>query len=564
MTLALTERKHGGKKLISAQELNAPEVILRSGRIRTMLARDDIAESVAIRDGRILAVGSDEEVATLAGSRTTVVDLQGKTVVPGFIDSHVHLENAARYDRSLDTVTSRSDLLKRMQAGAADRTGKWMVYYGRINDPGKWPTRADLDALGGKRPVVISLGGAAHALNAAAFSLMSPDAVTKLGVTVERDLETDEPSGIIRTLGADGLSAVLPDAGIDDRATIQWAILRGLSELASTGITTVGHIIKSLTPIEIYQELRSIRELPLRVGLLLRGYESDISLKSILELGLRQGFGDDRVKLQAVKVSLDGYFPEGGAMFTEPYADEPDCCGHLRISPEEATEYIVAANRAGYRCAVHANGDYAINLALQAYETALNDTPRDDHRHRIEHMGNLYTTDDHIARLRSTGVVAVPNPSFFHCRAQLMEQRLGLERSRRPVAVGSLLRGGATVAVASDYSGLYPADPLIGMSGLVTRRTLAGDIFAPDEAIDPWTALRLYTTRAAWLNFDEDKKGTIESGKLADFAVLADDPVTVAPDKIIDCKVQATFVGGDPVFAIGDWKDELHQIRVSA
>jgi hypothetical protein len=550
----------GDQVLANSKELFAADVILRGGRIRTMLAEDDVVESIAIKGERILAVGSNQEISDLAGKRTIVVDLGGKTVVPGFIDSHVHLENANRYDRSLDTSTSRADLLERLKAGMPSRNGSWVVFYGRINEPEIWPTKEDLDAMSESRPMVVSLGGSIHILNSEALRRLAPDAESRYGLTIELRTEDSQPNGIIRTVGSDGLGNVLPDAGIGDRASIHWGILKGLSELATAGVTTVGHMIRSLDPIEIYQELRLANSLPMRVGLILRGYESDITLKSILELGLRQGFGNDWLKMQGVKVSLDGYFPDGGAMFTEPYVDEPDCCGHLRISPDEAKEYVMSAHRAGFRCAVHANGDFAVSLALDAYEAALNDTPRPDHRHRIEHVGNLYLTDEHIERLRNTGVVAVPNPPFFHSRAHLMEKRLGPERSRRPVAIGSLLRGGATVAVASDYSGLYPAAPLIGMAGLVTRKTIHGDIFGPEEAIDPWTALRLYTTQAAWLNFDEANKGTIEEGKLADLAVISDDPVTVGADKIIDCEIQATFVGGAPAYSTESWKEELSQI----
>jgi predicted amidohydrolase YtcJ len=542
---------------VSLAEMPA-DLILRDGRIRTLLSPGDISEAVALRGDRIIATGDTAQMERLAGPETRVVDLQGATVIPGFIDVHVHLENATRYDRRLDSAASRADLVERVGAMAAQRApDEWLVAAGAVYDSSFWPRRAELDGVTEGRPAVISLSGSAHVLNSRGLSAMLPDAENALGVTVERDPETGEPTGLVRTRGADGLHALLPGAPIGDKATIRGALTRGMRELSAAGITTAHHMIKSSTPVQIYQDLHAERRLPIRVGLLIRGYESDIDLNSVIQLGLRQGFGDKWLRLQGVKLSVDGYFPEGGSAFSEPYADDPGSTGRLRIAPDDVFDYIARAHRAGLRCCVHANGDRAVDIALEGYRRALREVPRTDHRHRIEHVGNLYLTEQHIRNLRELGVVAVPNPPFFHRRARFMAGRLGPARGVRPVAARSLLDGGVRVVAASDYSGLYPVDPLLGMSALVTRKTQDGMTFAPEEAIDAWTALRLYTTEAAWLSFEENRKGTIEPGKFADLAILSDDPVAVAPERIGGCSVLATLVGATAVHAEQDFRELL-------
>lgn len=518
-----------------------------------MRSRDDVAAGVAIAGGRILAVSDETTVRKHATPHTQSIDLQGATVLPGFTDVHVHLENHARYDRSLDTLTSREAILERIGDRHA-RLGpdEWLLWSCSITDRALWPTAAELDRICEGRPALLTVGGASSVLSSAALSHLRRD-LDAVGASIETDPDTGEPTGVLRTRGSGSLQYLLPGAPIAGKAQVREGVLRGMRELAAAGVTMIHHVVKERLPIEIYQDLREQRALPVRVGLLLRGYESDIPLDAIVATGFRQGFGGSWLSFQGVKISVDGYFPEGGAAFTDPYASDPGNRGRLRVPREDLFHFVDAANRAGLRIAIHANGDAAIDLALDAYEAALGAFPRGDHRHRIEHAGNLYLTADHVTRMRALDLVAVPNPTFLHRRARHMRTVLGPERAAAPLAVRSLLEGGVRTIAATDYSGLYPPDPLLGIWAMTSRESLDGSVYAPEQAIDAWNALNLYTAEPAWLSFQEHLRGTIATGKLADLVVVSEDPAVVDPHDIAaKCQVLATLVGGRASHASGD------------
>ncbi|HWD24133.1 MAG TPA: amidohydrolase [Acidimicrobiales bacterium] len=515
-------------------------------------------EAVAIRGDGIVAVGPGESILDLTGTGTRVIDLQGATVLPGFIDPHVHITDDVYFDTDLRMPSSKQELLRAVKAkAAAQPPDSWLICYAPTTDKQVWPNRREFDAVSEGHPGVVLLSPNDFLLNTRAQAEMLPDAKNRFPGKLELAEDSQGPTGMIRTSGVAGPWPVLPNAPVGSKNDLRRSILRGMGELAMSGITTVHPIVTSGFAIEVFQDLLSEGILPTRAGLLLRAHESAIDLDDIIRLGIRQGFGGDWLKLQGVKVSVDGYFAEGSAAFTEGYEDEPDNCGILRIAPEELDGFILRAHRAGLRCAVHANGDRAVGLSIDAYERALQASPRADHRHRIEHIGNLYLTDVHAARMRQLGIVAVPNPPFLHEYARFMDKRLGSVRGHRPVAIRTLLEAGVRVVTASDFAGLHPPDPLLGISALVTRSNIHGEIYAPQEGVDADTALQLCTSEAAWLGFEEAQKGSIEPGKLADFAILSDDPVTIDPDQIAKCAVLATVVGGRVVFARDEFKETI-------
>lgn len=514
-----------------------------------MRAPDEVASAVAIAGDEILAVGDEETAAEHAGAHTQHIDLRGATVTPGFTDVHVHLEDHARYDRSLDGLTSREAILARIRERHQQLApGAWLYWRSSLPEPALWPTRAELDEACGNRPVILGVSTAGNVLSSTALAFVRPDPQA-VGASV------DAESGLLNTKGSGGLQYVLPEAPLTGKEQTREGILTGLGELSRAGVTMVHHIVKGRLPLEVHQDLHDQRALPVRVGVILRGYESEIPLESIIQTGFRQGFGDKWLGFQGVKISVDGYFPLGGAYFTEPYASDPSTTGRLRVEPGELRDFVSRANRAGLRLAVHANGDGAVGLALDAFEAALAECPRTDHRHRMEHVGNIYLTPKHVERLRRLGIVAVPNPPFLHRRAHHVLPTLGPDRSQAPVAVKTLLDAGVRTVAASDYPGLYPPDPVINIWGLTSRTSAYdGKVYAPEQAISGWDALRLYTTEPAWLSFGEHLRGTVEVGKLADLAILAADPVTTMPPAIADeCRVLATIVGGRASYASGEF-----------
>jgi predicted amidohydrolase YtcJ len=483
-----------------------------------------------------------------AGATTQDVDLAGAVMFPGFIDAHVHLEYPERYDRSLDNCTSRHDLVEELGRKAASEAtnAAYRRWYASLPDRDTWPDKGELDSVSPELPVILSVGGFVYLLNSAALRsqelekalLALPEAM------VVRD-ENENPTGLVRDDALLAVDTVYPRT---TSTSARVGVERGLKILAECGVTHLHHMVKTRDVVQFYQELRSAGRLPLRVGLIIRGFAGETTLEALELLGLRQGFGDRWLQLQGVKFVLDGAFPGGGAAFREPYLDEPDSTGNLLIAPDRFRDLILRAHAAGIRCCVHTVGDRAVDVALDTFQEVLGDQAQTDHRHRLEHAGNIMLHEDQLERIKNLSMVVVVNPTYAYQRATRAHLRLGEQRSNTPLPVRSMLDGGVTVVAASDFSGAYPADPIRGIAFLVSRRSADGATLAESEAVSVWEAMSLYTSQAAWASFQEDVKGTIEVGKLADFVILDRDPFSTPPEALGDTRVLATIVGGEVVY----------------
>jgi len=247
-------------------------------------------------------------------------------------------------------------------------------------------------------------------------------------------------------------------------------------------------------------------------------------------------------------MSIDGGITGRVAAFTEPYADDPCRCGLIRIPSEELDETVDAYHRAGHRVCIHAIGDRAMDMALDAVEKALAKKPRQDHRHRIEHLGNWMITKERLARIRRLEVLPVPNVPFMHYIYESLLACMGPKRLEGSFGIKTMLDSGIRLTSGSDGPGYWPADPLRDMCTSVSRKIWSGETVGSDEAISATQALRMYTINAAYNGFDERIKGSIEPGKLADLAVLADDPLSIEPERIKDIPVDMTIVDGKVAF----------------
>jgi predicted amidohydrolase YtcJ len=282
-----------------------------------------------------------------------------------------------------------------------------------------------------------------------------------------------------------------------------------------------------------------------RVSILPRVIESMIESKSLIELGLITGFGNDWLRVGGVKMSIDGGITGRNACFYEPYEDDEHNHGIIRIQQDELNETVRKCHDAGLRCCVHAIGDRAFDMALDAYENAIAKSPRKDHRHRIEHMGNWLATQERMQRMVRSGIVAIPNIAIGYYVGDAILDCVGEKRLTKAFPFRTLLRNGVIIAGGSDSPGYWPVDALRDISACVSRRMRWGEVWVPEERLTVAEAFAMHTTTASWVGFEENVKGTLEAGKLADIAVLAEDPFAIEAEKIKDLKVEMTIVGGE-------------------
>lgn len=536
------------------------DLVLRGATVLTVNARDSVAHAVAVRGGIIVAVGADADVAGMIGPATRVLDLAGKTVVPGFIDSHTHNVHVGEFRYSFEQLNTAAelnpsidDVLEKLRHRVAETpVGTWVG--GRNFDPNgmkerRWPTRVELDAVAPEHPVMITIRGGhacvanSRALAAAGIGRDTPDPE---GGVIDRDPATGELTGVLRDVAS--IRYAPPVATLGDLkhglATINAMYLR-------LGVTSVHDAGATPRPTSYRALHEAVRENLLRVRVYLMVY-ADFALAH--DRGLRTGFGDDRLRMGAVKLFMDGSIQCFTCAFREPYLTR-DSCGHegLRYSQEAANEAVLTAHRLGYQVAIHAQGDYGITMAVNAIEHAMREDPRPDPRHRIEHA--LCPTADDLTRMKRLGII--PNFFLFHpwfWGDQHIGEFIGRERAERMVPARTAIDMGLRPCAHSDCpvctpdDPVWPSNPLWGMACAVTRRTRTGADIGADQRITAAEALRMYTINGAYAAFEEARKGSIEPGKLADLVVLAQNPLAVEPWSIKDIVVERTIIGGETVF----------------
>ncbi|HEX9464325.1 MAG TPA: amidohydrolase [Alphaproteobacteria bacterium] len=538
----------------------APDLILANGRVLTADARDSQAQAVAVKFGRILAVGASRDMLELRGSKTEIIDLKGRTVIPGLTDPHVHLaDDGASSLLKIDVrdfytnVRSIPHILEVVRAQAREvPPGTWIVGTGSpmqdFRMPEKrFPTRQELDAAAPNHPVSIGFGAHVTVANSQALALAKVTKETEApgGGAIELDPATGELTGKLVERAQYLVRNVIPPYTYDQ---MKDGIVHATQQALRRGVTTIHDIVTNNETVRGYQELVLEGRLPIRTSLLIRIIEAKIVPESLLNLGLKTGFGSDWLKIGGVKMSIDGGITGRVAAFTEPYADDPCRCGLIRIPSEELDGTVDAYHKAGHRVCIHAIGDKAMDMALDAIEKALAAKPRADHRHRVEHLGNWMITKERLARIRRLEVLPVPNIPFMHYIWESLLECMGEQRLAGSFGVKTMLASGIKLTSGSDGPGYWPADPLRDMCTSVSRKIWSGQTIGSDEAIPAAQALRMFTINAAYNGFEERIKGSIEPGKLADLAVLAQDPLSIEPEKIKDIPVEMTIVDGKIAF----------------
>lgn len=529
------------------------DLILTNGRIHTADEARPRAQALAVRDGRIVFVGSSSEAAALQGPGTRVVDLEGQTATPGMIDSHGHLPGLGSALRNVDLVGTRSyEALIERVVEAAERTpaGTWIQ--GRGWDQNEWgdtrfPHHQALSEAVPDHPVVLTrVDGHALFVNARALEEAGIDAGTPdpSGGRIVRDETTGEAIGVLVDNAMALVRRVVPDETLDD---IRQGVLLAQRELNRVGITGIHDAGVSPAVAELYEEMARDGELTIRNHVMIRsGMEG---LRPLFQDGPRHNAdGNHFVNVAAIKVSIDGALGSRGAALLEDYSDEPGNRGLILVPPEDLEPIAREALRTGFQLNVHAIGDRGNRVVLDVFERALEENPTADHRFRIEHAQILHRHD--IPRFAELGVI--PAMQAIHQASDMpwAENRLGYTRLLGSYAWRSLLETGVVIPGGSDFP-VEPADPLLSFHAAVTRQNAdgwpAGGWF-PEQTMTREEALRHMTVWGAYAAFMEDVTGSLTQGKLADIVVWDRDLMSVPARQILDTEVVMTIVGGRIVY----------------
>ena len=537
----------------------SPDLILTNGTVLTADQNNYQAEAVAVWNGRIGAVGAKSDIEVLGDNRTQLVDLKGRCVLPGLTDPHVHFaDGGASMMHRLDcrdfysNVRSIPQIIEKISEQAQSQPpDTWVVAHGSpMQDfrmpEGRFPTRHELDVASPNNPVTINFGAHITITNSKALELAGVNKSTDAppGGEIELD-DSGELSGKLVERAQYLVRAVVPEYSYEQ---MKKGILFASERCLSRGITNIHDIVTNHESIRAYQELEQASELPIRVSLLIRVIEAAIQKESLLNLGIKTGFGNDWLRIGGVKMSIDGGITGHVAKFYEPYVDDPCHEGLIRIEQGELDETVSAYHKTGHRICIHAIGDVAMDMALRSLDNVLKEDPRVDHRHRVEHLGNWLVNDERLDLIKRNNILPVPNIPFMHYIWESLLACIGDERLEESFNIRTMLEAGLPITSGSDGPAYWPLDSLRDLGTAVSRQTWTGKTVGADQAITVEEAIRMFTINAAYNAFEEKIKGSIEPGKVADFAVLAQSPYEVEPARIKDIPVDMTIVDGRVAF----------------
>ncbi len=524
-----------------------PELILYNGNLITVDDSAPRAQAVAIAHGRFLAVGTTKELLSLATVRTKKINLNGKTVVPGFIDAHSHPGYAGRrhvreVDCDLRTIADIQTAIR--QRAAQLPPGSWVLgfkYDDTKTSDGRWLTRQDLDAAASDHPVFIEHRGTHTAyVNSLALKIAGIDEQTPdpTGGRFERDPASKQLTGRLSETAKFDFAKKIPSTLT--REDYQAGVKLIGRMMSRAGITSVHDAFGTPADLRAYQEAATAEERSLRVYCLISYQEID----HLIDAGIRTGFGDEWVRVGAMKLICDGSISERTARLSQPYVGRPDDFGILVMGEEELYSHARKAHEAGWQIGTHANGDVGIDITLKVYERLQRELPRRDPRFRIEHC--TLVNEGLIQRMRALGVIPTPFAAYVYYHGEKMRE-YGPERLNSMFALRSFLDAGIRVAPGSDYPP-GPFEPMMALQSSVTRTDSNGNVWGLSQRITIEEAIRIATLHGAYASYEEHLKGSIEPGKLADLVVLGRDPLREEPSSLVSIPVERTMVGGRWVY----------------
>ncbi|MFC1815380.1 amidohydrolase [Thermodesulfobacteriota bacterium] len=513
------------------------DLILMNANIITLGNHTKKAQLLAIKDGNILAVKSNKAIAKLKDRKSNIIDCQGKTVLPGFLDSHIHIHAFAEKFVTINLdpgnhVRSISDIQSKIRAQAKRiPTGTWIRCKG-YNEfylkEKQHPTRWDLDRAAPNHPIKLShRTGHAHVLNSLALdrvgiSNQTPDPP---GGLIDRNYQNGEPTGLLFEMRKH-LSKHIPPL---EKNELERGIKKVNHELLSMGITSV----QDASSYNYWPQWENFRYwkknglLKPRIKMML-GADS---LNNSLNIGQKQDYFnqeiENQLQINGIKIILD------------------ETTGELVPSQDELNQLVLKTHGAGLQVAIHAIEESAVESACSAIEYALRKIPKEDHRHRIEHCS--VCSPGLSKRIASLGIFIVTHPTFVYYHGDRYLNTISKMQRKHLYPIGSFLKKGVHVSAGSDCP-VAPVNPLAGIYAAVARMTAAGKVISPKEKILPIDALKLYTHNAARAGFEENKKGSITPGKLADLIILSDDPIRMPDNELLELEVEMTIINGEIVW----------------
>jgi predicted amidohydrolase YtcJ len=529
----------------------AADIALLDGKVITVNSDNSVAQAVAVKGGRILEVGDNATIKRLIGPNTRVVQLHGKTVLPGFIDAHTHIEGIADYHRMLDLhippLKDVNEMLRKIKDRAGNTPkGEWIVGAGGWGQP--MPTRQQLDSVTTDHPVLVRESAHEIIVNTKALELAHIDKNTPdpPGSKIWRDPDTGEPTGRLSEMFG-RLVGLMPKPSFEVREQSVREVLQGF---ASNGVTTI-YDFPSPDGLRMYQDLLAKGELPVRLRCQLilnvahdRDPDSTFN-EAFLRYGIHTGFGNDWLRIGGVKLFLDGESETG--LRYDPPGQKEKWVGVQKMDQETLNRVVVEAQKNGFQVWIHALGNRAQDMALDAYELAQREYPRADARNRIEHAGNQEagaTSQEQLDRMKRLGIIPVPTGAWIY-----LGRAFKGTQAEVPFIYRTLLDEGFQPPGNSDSLGSMPEsmNPFFSIWAMVTRKMRTGELLAPQQAVTPAEGVRIYTMFGAFSGFEEKTKGSLEKGKLADLIIVSDDPLTAASDKLKDIKVETTIIDGEIV-----------------
>ncbi len=532
------------------------DMVLVNGKIITVDPEDSIVEAVAIYGNKILAVGTSEEIKTLAGAGTDVVDLEGKTVMPGIIDSHTHPTGIAEEYLEVNCRAPPVNNIKDLQDLVAAKIeevgpGKWILgsaYNDSKLEERRQMTRWELDEVSPENPVILTSDtGHQCIVNSLALEIagITKDSPDPPGGEYDRD-ENGEPTGLIYEMAMGEVRKHIPPYTVDE---IRESYKNVVNQFSKWGITSTHNASSRRTGIRAYKQLldQGVKQVRMRLMVSVNDKAPGDVVDALEKAGIESGFGNEWLKVMSTKIMGDGSGAGGTAGVYTPQHRGTMGLGIMMTDEAEIERLVLKSHDAGLRVSVHSIGDRGVDVALDAIEKAQKLNPKPDMRHRIEH--NSVCTPKQLKRIKELGVIPSSSIGYMYGLGDQYAENFGEERCRwlhphRTMKEMGIIAGGNSDCPVTYYS------PFTQMYAAVTRKSSSGQVVGPEEAVDVMEAIRVYTINGAYIGKDEDILGSIEPGKLADIIVLDRDILAVDPEELLDILVLKTIVDGKTVYEV--------------